>query len=297
MAMTGVDGLLERAAAGEPLEPGDRIAIAELRDVLALGMAADVVKRRRHGAGVTFVRVATIAMADAAHAEWPSVAGEVRIEDPIVDVDAAVSAVESVAARAAGQVPVTGFSLADVERVTGADAARAEQLLARFAKAGLTAIAAAPLDELQAPREMLDAAAAAGLRVLRLTVERSPAEMRFEQIERASTLCHAGRFEAFAPLPRRVAAATPTTGFEDVRQVALARLLVGVPRIQVDWRLYGPKLAQVGLTFGADDVDGVSPLEETGEGRRRAPLEEIRRNIAAAGGEPIERDGLFAPRR
>ena len=123
------------------------------------------------------------------------------------------------------------------------------------------------------------------------------AETRFEQLERASTLCQAGRFEAFAPLPRRVAAATPTTGFEDVRQVALARLLVDVARIQVDWPLYGPKLAQVGLTFGADDVDGVSPLEETGEGRRRAPLEEIRRNIAAASGEPIERDGLFGPRR
>jgi aminodeoxyfutalosine synthase len=260
-------------------------------------MAADVVKRRRHGAGVTFVRVATIAMADAAHAEWPSVAGEVRIEDPLVDVDAAVSAVESVAARAAGQVPVTGFSLADVERITGADAARAEQVLARLAKAGLTAIASAPLDELQAPREMLQAAAAAGLRVLRLTVERSPADARFAQLERASTLCQAGRFEAFAPLPRRVTAAAPTTGFEDVRQVALARLLVDVARIQVDWPLYGPKLAQVGLTFGADDVDGVSPLEETGEGRRRAPLEEIRRNITTAGGEPIERDGLFGPRR
>jgi aminodeoxyfutalosine synthase len=144
---------------------------------------------------------------------------------------------------------------------------------------------------------MLDAAAAAGLPVLRLTVERSAADTRFEQLERASMCCRAGRFEAFAPLPRRVTAATPTTGFEDVRQVALARLLVDVARIQVDWPLYGPKLAQVGLTFGADDVDGVSPLEETGEGRRRAPLEEIRRNIAAASGEPIERDGLFGPRR
>ena len=58
MAMTGVDALLERAAAGEPLEPGDRIALAESPDILALGMLADVVKRRRHGAGVTFVRVA-----------------------------------------------------------------------------------------------------------------------------------------------------------------------------------------------------------------------------------------------
>jgi aminodeoxyfutalosine synthase len=82
-----------------------------------------------------------------------------------------------------------------------------------------------------------------------------------------------------------------------VKTIAVARLLVdNIESIQVDWPLYGPKLAQVGLTFGADDVDGVSPLEETGEGRRRAPLEEIRRNITAASGEPIERDGLFRRR-
>jgi hypothetical protein len=32
------------------------------------------------------------------------------------------------------------------------------------------------------------------------------------------------------------------------------------------------------------------------EGRRRAPLEEIRRNIRAASAEPVERGALFAPR-
>jgi len=37
----------------------------------------------------------------------------------------------------------------------------------------------------------------------------------------------------------------------------------------------------------------VSAEEETTEGRRRAPLEEIRRNIRAAGQEPIERNGRF----
>jgi aminodeoxyfutalosine synthase len=88
--------------------------------------------------------------------------------------------------------------------------------------------------------------------------------------------------------------AVPTTGFEDVKRVAIARLVVdNVPSIQVDWALYGPKLAQVALTVGADDVDSVSALDDTGEGRRRAPLEEIRRNIRAAGLEPVERNGRF----
>jgi len=73
----------------------------------------------------------------------------------------------------------------------------------------------------------------------------------------------------------------------------MARLLAGnIDSIQVDWPLYGPKLAQVALTMGADDVDGVSPLE--GDlGRRRSPIEEIRGNITAAGLEPLERNGRF----
>ena len=79
-----------------------------------------------------------------------------------------------------------------------------------------------------------------------------------------------------------------------MRQDALARLLApNIPSIQVDWSLYGPKLAQVALTVGADDVDRVSAIDDLREGRRRAPLEEIRRNIRAAALTPVERDGAY----
>src|SRR5438034_1330763 len=105
-----------------------------------------------------------------------------------------------------------------------------------------------------------------------------------------------GVVRAFAPLPRTMNPAVPTTGYEDVKRIALARLVVdNVPSIQVDWSLYGPKLAQVALTVGADDVDAVSAEDETGEGRRRSPIEEIRRNIKSAGQEPVERNGRFEP--
>ena len=87
----------------------------------------------------------------------------------------------------------------------------------------------------------------------------------------------------------------PTTGYDDVKTVAIARLAApNIPTIQVDWLRYGPKLAQVALTFGADDLDGVTPSDDAPEGRRRAPLEEVRRNIEAAGFMPAERDGRFA---
>ena len=105
----------------------------------------------------------------------------------------------------------------------------------------------------------------------------------------------AGAIACVNPLPRVLSAFKPTTGYDDVKAVALARLaLAGVPHLQVDWARYGPKLAQVALTFGADDVDDVSASDDAPLGRRRAPLEEIRRNIEAAGFVPVERTGRFA---
>jgi 2-iminoacetate synthase ThiH len=77
--------------------------------------------------------------------------------------------------------------------------------------------------------------------------------------------------------------------------VAVARLAApNIPMIQVDWLRYGPKLAQVALTFGADDLDAVSGSDDAPEGARRAPIEELRRNIIAAGLIPAERDGQFS---
>jgi 2-iminoacetate synthase ThiH len=77
-----------------------------------------------------------------------------------------------------------------------------------------------------------------------------------------------------------------------VKKVALARLFLDdVASIQVDWTLYGPKLAQVALTVGADDLDAVSASDEAPDGPRRSPLEDVRRNIRAAGFEPAERNG------
>ncbi len=87
----------------------------------------------------------------------------------------------------------------------------------------------------------------------------------------------------------------PTTGYSDVRQVALARLVLeDMPSVQVDWGQYGPKLAQVALTVGADDLDAVPAEDDLTHGARRATLEDLRRNIVAAGLTPVERTGRHA---
>jgi aminodeoxyfutalosine synthase len=101
-------------------------------------------------------------------------------------------------------------------------------------------------------------------------------------------------FRSFAPLPRTLNLSQPTTGYEDVKRIALSRLLAeGVDTIQVDWALYGPKLAQVALTFGANDLDSVSAIEDQAKGPRRTPAEEVQRSIRSAGFEPVVRDAWF----
>jgi aminodeoxyfutalosine synthase len=101
-------------------------------------------------------------------------------------------------------------------------------------------------------------------------------------------------FRAFAPLPREQSSTQPSTGYEDVKIVAVARtVLNNLDHIQVDWTAHGPKLAQVALLFGASDLDRVAPSDDAPLGHRRAPLEEVQRNIKSAFLDPIERDGRF----
>jgi aminodeoxyfutalosine synthase len=168
-------------------------------------------------------------------------------------------------------------------------------VLPALKRAGLDVIAQAPIDRLEAPDPALEALSDAGLELARLTVDETPKRGWAEVCRQVAELQTRLRtIRAFAPLARKIDPAQPTTGYEDVKRVALSRLIAGnVETIQVDWALYGPKLAQVALTFGADDIDSVSAEDDLSQGRRRSPVEEIRRSIRAAGFEPVERDGRW----
>jgi aminodeoxyfutalosine synthase len=268
--------------------------LSATHDIISLGMLADDLRRSLHGARTTFVRVATTTAEPGAAISRPPSTGELRIAGVAASRAAAVERVREVAAAAAGAA-VTGFSLADLEELSAREGITLRALLEELRAAGLELVADAPMDRLQRPRRSIEEVNIAGLSLARLTVETLASADPMPLLKAVADLQRAvAVVRAFAPLPRRVNPAAPTTGFEDVKHVALARLVVdNVPSIQVDWSLYGPKLAQVALTVGADDVDGVSAEDETGEGRRRAPLEEIRRNIIAAGQEPVERNGRF----
>jgi aminodeoxyfutalosine synthase len=169
-------------------------------------------------------------------------------------------------------------------------------VLGRLKSAGLDSLTSLPLDGPSDVATIVERLVSAGFTQLRLAVDKAPAEKRTDLLLRAAELQDRfGCIQTLSPLPMTLTAFRPTTGYDDVKMVAIGRLAApNIPTIQVDWRRYGPKLAQVALTFGADDVEGIAASDEAPEGRRRAPLEEIRRNIEAAGFEAIERTGRFA---
>lgn len=272
-------------------------AILADRNLIAVGARGDEARRRRHGRRTTFVRVFDV-HTDAIPPALPASAsaGEIRVTGKPSSVAAAVASIK--AARAlAGSTPVSAYSLADLLDLVGGSIASLTDVVARLAAAGLEIVADAPIDRLPDAPAAIRAARDAGVQVPRLTVHQPAAgdHLRFVTLAR-DIQSSVGGVRAFAPLARISAVAQPSTGYDDVKQIAVARLLAdNIDSIQVDWALYGPKLAQVALTMGADDVDAVSALE--GDlGRRRSPIEEIRGNIRAAGLDPVERDAAFRER-
>ena len=288
-----ISGIAERIAGGGAIDETDARMILETPDLLTVGATADAVRRRLHGTRTTFVRVFEVHV-DAPPAILPPgvTAGEFRIIGRPASVEGALRAV-SAAVAIAGGVPVTGFSIADLSALEGASAVA--DVAGRLRGAGLHGIAEVPVDGGNNDAGAVEAARREGLDVSRLTIHAMAASDRIGIVARARDLQNAlGGFRVFAPLPRAIAAAAPSTGYDDVKQIALARLLAAnIPSIQVDWALYGPKLAQFALTIGADDVDSVAALDPGTLGTRRSPLAEIRGNIRSAALEPVERNARF----
>lgn len=113
-----------------------------------------------------------------------------------------------------------------------------------------------------------------------------------------------GGFQTFIPLafhPENTALdhLPVTTGLTDIRQIAVSRLLLdNFPHIKAYWQMMTPKIAQIALRFGADDLDGTVIEEKiyhdagatTPQGMTR---KELCRLISEAGRVPVERDTLY----
>lgn len=304
--MSSLFDLASKVAGGGPVAEQDARQLAATTDLATVGMVAAESRRVHGGDGVTFVRVAEFACGETLpDAGFPTGAGEVRITGVPGSVEEAIATVRacvSAGAAASGRV-VSGFALADLWTLAGRNGGALRELAAKLKAAGLSAIADVAVDREGEGRltwaqleEALEAVTSAGLAVPVARWDAAPADpvAALKAVRELQAKTRA--FRAFAPLPRTATAASepPQTGYDGVKLVALARVMLdNVTAIQVDWIRHGPKLAQVALLFGASDLDRVSPTDDSPLGHRRAPLEEVQRNITAAFLKPIERDGRF----
>lgn len=92
-----------------------------------------------------------------------------------------------------------------------------------------------------------------------------------------------------------------TTGFLDIKTISISRLMLdNIPHIKAYWIMMTPRIAQIALRFGADDIDGTVVEEKiyhdagatTSQSLRRGELLSL---IKKAGREPVERDTLYRP--
>ncbi|HEY2290696.1 MAG TPA: aminofutalosine synthase MqnE, partial [Thermoanaerobaculia bacterium] len=115
-----------------------------------------------------------------------------------------------------------------------------------------------------------------------------------------------GGFNAFIPLAYHpennyMGLKYHTTGMEDLRHIATSRLVLdNIPHIKAYWVMVTPKLAQVALRFGADDLDGTIVEEKiyhmAGAGTsQQLTRPELERIVREAGFVPVERDTLYNP--
>ena len=295
--MTDFLAIESKAQSGEPLTRDEAERLMDSPDLIEVGRLAEAARKAHHGDVVTYGRVCQVERGlPGAVGE----AGEVRLVGTPTSADEALRWVRA-AAQVAGDAPLTGFSLADLAAIVSGDHLVLAALAGALAADGLEAVAEVPLDALGETEHAIEVVRAirhGGLGAWRATIGRAAPLDRLRLIERAAAMQRElGAFRAFAPLPRQDAGLSPATGFDDVRTIAAARLVAaGIPTIQVDWPLYGPKLAQVALAFGADDIDGVAPTDTLNLGPRRSPVEDIERQIRAAFAEPRQRNGRYERR-
>jgi len=88
-------------------------------------------------------------------------------------------------------------------------------------------------------------------------------------------------------------------GLDDLRTLALTRLMCpNIPHVKAFWIMQTPKLAQVSLNWGVDDVDGTvvyyDITKREGHGtHQELTVDRLKRLIREAGCVPTERDSLY----
>ncbi len=110
-----------------------------------------------------------------------------------------------------------------------------------------------------------------------------------------------GGFRAFIPWSFQPAntelGGIAATGFDYLKTLAVSRLMLdNIPNLQASWVTQGAKMAQVSLSFGANDFGGTMLEENVVRAAGvcyRVPFEDIVRSIRDAGFKPAQRNTAY----
>jgi aminodeoxyfutalosine synthase len=106
---------------------------------------------------------------------------------------------------------------------------------------------------------------------------------------------------AFHPANTALAHLPTTSGFDDVKQIAVSRLMLdNIPHIKAYWIMMTPGVAQIAQRFGANDIDGTVVEEKIYHDAGATTAQHLRRQdllrlIREAGRKPVERDTAYRP--
>ena len=107
---------------------------------------------------------------------------------------------------------------------------------------------------------------------------------------------------SFIPEGTALAHLPGPTGIDDLKTLAVVRLMCpNIPHLKAFWVMHTPKLAQVSLNWGVDDIDGtvvyydITKREGEGTTHQELTVDKLQRLITEAGGQPVERDSLYRP--
>ena len=105
---------------------------------------------------------------------------------------------------------------------------------------------------------------------------------------------------AFHPENTELAHLPGPTGFDDLMTIAVARLMLdNFDHVKAYWIMISPRIAQIGLSMGADDLDGTVIEEKIVHmAGAKTPVGltvgELLRLIREAGRRPIQRDSVYS---
>lgn len=216
-------------------------------------------------------------------------------------------------------IHIHGFSPPEINYLVDQSNLKPEKIIERLHIAGLDTIpgggAEILVDEIRSRISPNKCSAGAWLAVMRAAHRqrmKTTATMMFGHVEGPEHIVahlvkirdlqdETGGFTAFIPWTfqpgNTLLDVEEATAADYLRVLALSRLVLdNVPNIQASWVTQGAKIAQVALSFGANDL-GSTMIEENVVAAAgvnfRLPLDEMRRLICDAGFEPRQRDCYY----